>query len=66
MLGLCAGSGFSLSAGLAEPSGEVGPVSQAPVDGHCFAGPAYAGVQFKHRSTLNSELARTRGFRLSN
>jgi len=40
-----------LPAGLAEPSGEVGPVSQAPVDTHCFAGPAQAGVPFKHRST---------------
>ena len=29
-----------LPAGLAEPSGEVGPVSQAPVDSHCFAGPS--------------------------
>ena len=55
-----------LPAGLAEPSGEVGPVSQAPVDSHCFAGPAQAGVPFKRRSTANSELARTRGIRLSN
>ena len=28
-----------LPVGLAEPLGEVGPVSQAPVDSHCFAGP---------------------------
>ena len=28
-----------LSAGLAELLGEAGPVSQAPVDRHCFAGP---------------------------
>ena len=29
-----------LPVGLAEPLGEVGPVSQAPVDSHCFAGRA--------------------------
>ena len=28
-----------LSAGLADLLGEAGPVSQAPVDRHCFAGP---------------------------
>ena len=40
-----------LMAGLAEPSGEVCPVSQAPVDSQCFAGPAQAGVPLKRRST---------------
>ena len=38
-------------AGMAEPSGEVCPVSQAPVDSQCFAGPAQAGVPLKRRST---------------
>jgi hypothetical protein len=28
-----------LTAGLGELSSELGPVSQAPVDSHCFAGP---------------------------
>ena len=66
MFGLCCWKRACLSVGLAKLTGEVGPISQAPVDSHCFAGLVQAGVPFKHRSTANSELARTRGIRLSN
>ena len=55
-----------LPVGLAEPlGGEVGPVSR--LLWIAIASQARAtGVLFKRRSTTSSELARTRGIRLSN
>ena len=53
MFGLCAGSRFCLSAGLGEPTGDLGPVSQAPVDCLSFAGP---GNRCPVQTSINGQL----------
>ncbi len=81
MIGLCAGSGTIRWRAWASASQGVRTRSRSriSVDRHCFAGrnarlsSPFAGLagarlraRFGHRSTTGSELARTRGIRLSN
>ena len=45
-----------IGGGVWKPSGEVGPVSQAPVDSHCFAGPGNWTFVIRARLTLRNKI----------